>query len=80
MTTKTFLNDRVLHELENHPHLLRQRVRCEQQADGQVTLRGVVNSYYQKQMAQEAIRRIDGVFSIANELQVDWLDSSTTTV
>ena len=35
-------------------------------------LRGVVNSYYQKQMAQEAIRRVEGVQSIENHLEVDW--------
>ena len=38
--------------------------------EGRVTLRGVVASYYAKQMAQEALRHIDGVQEIANELQV----------
>ena len=35
-------------------------------------LRGVVNTYFQKQMAQEAIRHVDGVAEIANELEVCW--------
>jgi osmotically-inducible protein OsmY len=33
----------------------------------------VVNSFFQKQMAQEALRRIEGVESIENHLQVHWL-------
>jgi hypothetical protein len=31
---------------------------------------GVVGSFYQKQMAQETLRRIDGVGSIENRLEV----------
>lgn len=37
---------------------------------GEVVLRGVVGSYYQKQMAQESIRAIDGVNRVRNELEV----------
>ena len=35
-------------------------------------LKGQVNSFFQKQMAQEAIRRVDGVQRIENMLQVNW--------
>jgi len=35
-----------------------------------VVLRGVVGTYYQKQIAQESIRSIDGVNSIRNEIEV----------
>jgi osmotically-inducible protein OsmY len=35
-----------------------------------VTLRGVVRTYFQKQMAQEVVRRVDGVDEICNELEV----------
>ncbi len=54
-----------------HPHLKQRKLRFETQ-HGHVVLRGVVNSYYQKQMAQEAIRRVEGVQSIENHLEVDW--------
>ena len=37
---------------------------------GCVTLSGVVDSYYQKQMAQETLLRIDGVQAIDNRLEV----------
>ena len=39
---------------------------------GQVTLRGTVSTYYQKQMAQEVLRRVDGVSQISNQLEVHW--------
>jgi len=37
---------------------------------GQVILRGSVRSFYQKQMAQEAVRNLDGVQVVENELEV----------
>jgi osmotically-inducible protein OsmY len=42
-------------------------------ADGRVTLKGSVRTFFQKQMAQEAVRRIDGVQQIENLLQVNWV-------
>jgi osmotically-inducible protein OsmY len=41
-------------------------------ADGRVVLKGKVKSFFQKQMAQEAIRRLDGVQKIDNLLEVNW--------
>jgi osmotically-inducible protein OsmY len=35
-----------------------------------VVLRGVVRSYYQKQLAQESVRTIRGVSRITNEIEV----------
>lgn len=35
-----------------------------------VILRGSVGSYYHKQVAQESVRRITGIGSIRNELEV----------
>jgi len=63
------LDDRVCTALERNPYLRRGILRFET-SQGRVTLRGVVASYFQKQMAQEAVRHIDGVQEIANELQV----------
>ena len=39
---------------------------------GVVRLEGAVRSFFQKQMAQEVIRRLDGVERIVNCLQVTW--------
>lgn len=41
-------------------------------SDGRVTLHGTVHSYYQKQMAQEALRQLEGVQTIDNRLEVSW--------
>jgi osmotically-inducible protein OsmY len=65
------LDDRVLTALERNPYIARRNLRFETSA-GRVTLKGVVESYYQKQMAQESLRHIDGVHEIANELVVSW--------
>jgi osmotically-inducible protein OsmY len=65
------LDSRVCTALERNPYLARRNLRFET-VDGRVTLRGVVNTYFQKQMAQEAIRHVDGVAEIANELEVCW--------
>jgi osmotically-inducible protein OsmY len=66
------LEDRVLGALERNPHVGGRNLRFEAE-QGRVTLRGVVQSYYQKQMAQEAVRRVDGVMEIANDLEVTWV-------
>ena len=63
------LDDKVLTALERNPYISRQSLRFET-FEGRVTLRGVVRSYFQKQMAQEALRHVDGVQEIANELEV----------
>jgi hypothetical protein len=63
--------DQVSSALADNPHLAGRQLRVEAHA-GRVTLHGVVNSYYQKQMAQEALRRLDGVREIENCLEVSW--------
>jgi osmotically-inducible protein OsmY len=67
----TPLSDRIHDALTMSPHLPKQQVRVEA-ADGRVVLKGNVRSFFQKQMAQEAIRRIDGVEAIDNLLEVSW--------
>ena len=63
------LGDKVLTALERNPYFAGRSLFFET-AEGRVTLKGVVRSYFQKQMAQEAIRHVDGVDEILNELQV----------
>lgn len=65
------LDQHISTTLRQHPHLAGQRLHCETR-DGNVTLRGTVTSYYQKQMAQEAVRRLQGVERIDNHLEVTW--------
>ena len=70
-TLHTPLFDRIRDALTANPHLPKQPVSIET-TDGRVVLKGSVRSFYQKQMAQEAIRRIDGVEQIDNLLEVNW--------
>lgn len=65
------LEDRVLSAIERNPHVPGRNLRFETES-GRVTLRGVVRSYFQKQMAQEALRGVDGIAEIHNELEVTW--------
>ena len=65
------LFERIHEALVSHPHVPNHQVRVET-ADGHVVLKGNVRSFFQKQMAQEAIRRIDGVQRIDNLLEVTW--------
>ncbi|MEN6458605.1 MAG: BON domain-containing protein [Thermoguttaceae bacterium] len=65
------LDDRVLTALEGNPYIGRRNLRFET-SEGRVILKGVVATYFQKQMAQEAIRHVAGVAEIANELEVCW--------
>jgi osmotically-inducible protein OsmY len=65
------LFDRIHSALSTNPHVPNRQVRVEA-ADGKVVLKGNVGSFFQKQMAQEAIRRVDGVQWIDNLLEVTW--------
>lgn len=65
------LADRVHEALIDNPNVQTRDLRFEA-AEGRVTLRGTVGTFYQKQLAQEALRRVDGVQKIDNELEVSW--------
>ncbi len=70
-TLHTGFEERIDAAIRSAPHLKRHDLRCVID-DGRVVLKGVVRSYFQKQMAQEAVRRVDGVQCIDNELEVNW--------
>ncbi len=65
------LDNQIRSALEQSPHLTGRKLRFET-SDGRVILKGVVRSYYQKQMAQESLRELDGVGQIENQLEVTW--------
>jgi osmotically-inducible protein OsmY len=74
MSTVAFsrpLFDRIHEALTTNPHVPIRQVHIEA-ANGNVVLKGHVRSFFEKQMAQEAIRRIDGVQKIDNRLEVNW--------
>lgn len=63
------LHFKVHFVLTHNPYLAGRDIRCEI-VDADVTLKGIVRSYYQKQMAQESLRRIGGIHRISNEIAV----------
>jgi hypothetical protein len=63
------LRDIVQSKLAGSPYVSGRNLRAEL-VEGEVVLTGVVTTYYQKQMAQELVRTIDGVKSVRNELEV----------
>ncbi len=70
-TVECPLHTAVSSALANHSHLPLRRMKVEAH-EGRVILKGTVGSYYHKQMAQEMLRRIDGVETIENQLEVNW--------
>ena len=63
--------------IKGNPHLSGHQVFCSEEG-GTVILQGHVRSYYQKQMAQEALRNLEGVERIVNDLEVDWLTTNSS--
>lgn len=67
----TALSQHVENALFSNPHFAARQLQFEDAA-GRIVLKGTVTSYFHKQMAQETIRRIDGVHEIENQLEVAW--------
>ncbi len=65
------LPERIDSAIRRNPHLAGRRFSI-QEDHGHVVLRGVVNSYYQKQLAQETAWSVDGVDAVENQLEVSW--------
>ncbi len=68
-TFSSSLADRVDNALVTNPYLTGRTLRFETDG-GRVILRGRVGTWYQKQMAQEHLRRVEGVELIDNFLEV----------
>jgi len=65
----TVLDGRVYSALQKSPYIDFSSLSCETDG-GCVFLRGDVSSYFEKQMAQESLRSVEGISEIYNELQV----------
>lgn len=71
-TVESNLDSLISSTMQTNPYLKSRNLRFET-AEGRVVLRGVVSSYYHKQMAQEALRRLQGVNHVENHLEVNWM-------
>ena len=72
MSTATLtapLFQRIHEALQTNPFVPGQQVQVEAN-EGRVVLKGSVRSFFQKQMAQEAVRHVEGVEAIDNRLTV----------
>ena len=67
----TAFADRLHSELASNPYVGRRNLRFEAN-EGRVVLRGTVQTFYEKQMAQEVVRRLDGVDEVDNRVEVNW--------
>lgn len=63
------LEERVGCAADDSPYLMGSQIQV-QAATSRVVVHGVVGSYYEKQMAQETLLRVDGVESVENHLEV----------
>jgi osmotically-inducible protein OsmY len=61
--------------LQATPYLSFRDLRCDYR-HGLLILRGRVESYYEKQLAQEAVVRMEGVAQVVNQLEVSGGDSN----
>ena len=68
------LLQRIDSAIKRSPHLASHQVFCQEES-GIVVLHGKVRSFFEKQMAQEALKRLEGVERVINELEVDWMSS-----
>ena len=55
--------------LRTSPYKPIRRVACTYQ-DGMLVLRGRLRTFFHKQLAQEAVARVDGVRQVVNEIEV----------
>ena len=68
-TCDATLEERIGFAAEDSPYLTSSSISIEPEMR-RVVVRGVVSSYYEKQMAQETLLRVDGVESVDNHLEV----------
>ena len=66
---ETAIKKKIGLALNKNSHLSEKSLRVETEA-GRVILSGFVPSWYHKQMAQEALRTVEGIAEIQNELRV----------
>lgn len=66
---ETSLAERLDSAIQTNPYFFARKWRFETEG-GRVILQGPVSSFFQKQMAQEVVRRVAGVERIENQLEV----------
>ncbi len=70
-TNYSALNQQIASAIVQSPHLNSRQIKVRTKR-GRVIICGSAETYFEKQMAQEALRGIEGITSIENQLQVEW--------
>ena len=68
-SVSTRIREQAQRRLQERVLCATRRISCEYN-DGVILLRGRLTSFYQKQLAQEALRNLDGVKRIVNDIEV----------
>ena len=63
------LSDLLSNALARNPYFANRNIRIELQED-EIVLKGAVNTYYLKQLAQESVRSLNSSERIRNEIEV----------
>ena len=63
------LSDLLSNALARNPYFANRNIRIELQED-EIVLKGAVNTYYLKQLAQESVRSLKSTEKIRNEIEV----------
>jgi hypothetical protein len=67
----------VVAVLRDSPYFELSRLDC-RVSDGRVEMRGILSSYFLKQMAQEAVLGLNAAKEVQNLVQVQWPDFNCT--
>jgi len=65
------LVQQIQNAVVHNPHLNHRRMHIKTK-QGRVVINGTVGSFFEKQMAQEVLRNIEGIEQIENQLEVSW--------
>jgi osmotically-inducible protein OsmY len=70
------IHQQAIDTLVNNPHLRQRRLSLKTVGE-RVVLKGTVNSFFEKQIAQESLKQVPGIKGIDNQLEVSWPMSSS---
>ena len=70
-TSSNLLSQQVQNAVIHNPHLNHRKIHFHTR-DNRVVIMGTTETWFEKQMAQEAIRHIEGIEAIENHLEVTW--------
>ncbi len=71
ISASDLLAERIENTVVHNPHFDHTKMLLKMK-EGKVVLEGKVNTFFEKQMVQEALKHVDGIDAIYNHLEVTW--------